>query len=147
MLSGLVVVLTSLFGGVLYIAAPPPPFHSAYITFKCEQIPSKQILVWTEMEYDYIDGIRILKHRMRECANETFNLKIKIAYRNFTSETDWITYYQPTGNITATTTTTTNMNVAMSVIQQICYVLILILLLCWLVLLMWYSIRKMKEIN
>lgn len=141
MLSSLVVVLASLFGGVLYVTLPPASYYG-YITLKCNQSTNK-MLVWHEMKTDYIDGNRVLKYTMRECINENFNYKIKYIYRNFTTETDWINYYpimftNATSNCVESTTNNT-------ILHTMGIILIAIVLLYCLAMVIIYSIRMLKR--
>lgn len=131
MISGLIVVLVSLFGGVLYIAAPPMS-KTTYIAFNCEQLPVNRVLTWIEMESDRIDGVLVLKHTMTQCTNESFAFKMKHIYQNFTRESDWIHHYLPNDDNSANGNITT----------QIINILSLLLLLCASITLILYVVKK-----
>lgn len=90
--SSLLIILTSIFGGTLFVA-PPPAVHFAYVTFLEEN--STDLVNWMEMRIDRIEGLRVYKYKLEKYSleNPVLTFKFKYAYGNFTTETDWVTRY------------------------------------------------------
>lgn len=88
--SSLLVILTSIFGGALYVA-PPQAAHFAFVTFQNGNSTTE----WMEMRPDIIDGFRVFKYKFHhdDFWKEQVIYKFKYAFKNYTTETDWVKYY------------------------------------------------------
>lgn len=88
--SSLLIILTSIFGGTLYVA-PPQAAHFAFVSFK----NGNSTTDWIEMRPDFIDGFRVFKYKFHhdDFPKEQVMYKFKYAFKNYTTETDWVKNY------------------------------------------------------